>query len=425
VSAIGYRSGALHMESASLESIAKKYGTPVYCYSTKQIVDNFHAWQAALRKIMPDDKFTICYACKANSNQAVIKLIGRLGAGADVVSGGELHRAFKAGIPAKKMVFSGVGKNESELTRAIRNGLMLINVESESELNLIAAIARKEERQVNIAFRINPNVDAKTHAKITTGLRDNKFGIDIGEAPALYDKAKAMPGILPNGIAVHIGSQLTDLAPFQEAFHAVAGLAAALRARGHAIATVDLGGGMGITYKDEAPADLDQYAALVRDIILPLDVHVVVEPGRSVVGNAGLLLTRVLHEKRGPRKKFLIVDAAMNDLLRPSLYGAHHPVIPCAEPKKGRAAAKCDIVGPVCETADTFLTDAEIPDDIAVGDLLAILVGGAYGAVMASNYNTRPLVPEVLVSDERFDLIRKVQTIDDIVNNDLIPAWLA
>ncbi|MBI3441615.1 MAG: diaminopimelate decarboxylase [Proteobacteria bacterium] len=424
MSSIEYKSGKLHMEDVALETIAAKCGTPVYCYSTQQIADNFHAWQSALGKVMSADQFTICYACKANSNLAVIKMLGRLGAGADVVSGGEMYRAFKGGVPASKIVFSGVGKNEEEITKAVKNGLMLINVESESELNLIAKIAQREDKKASIALRINPDIDAKTHAKITTGRRENKFGIDIGGAADLYDKAKGMPGIVPKGVAVHIGSQLTDLAPYQEAFECVAKLVRTLRKRGHAITTVDLGGGVGITYKDEVPLDLERYADLVRDIILPLDVHVVVEPGRSMVGNAGVLLTRVLHEKGGQKKKTLIIDAGMNDLMRPALYDAYHPIIPCNAPEAKHKKILCDVVGPVCETADTFLTDVEMPAQIAVGSLLSIMVSGAYGAVMSSNYNTRPLVPEVLVSADQFDLIRNPQRVEDIVNRDIIPAWL-
>jgi diaminopimelate decarboxylase len=423
MSSIGYKSGKLHIENVALEKIAEKYGTPVYCYSAGQITDNFHAWQKALRKVMPEDRFTVCYACKANSNLSVMKLLGKLGAGADVVSGGELYRALKAGIPAKKIVFSGVGKSEADLTAAISSGLKLINVESTSELELIAKIAQTENKQVPVSLRINPNVDAKTHAKITTGLRENKFGIDIEDAPALYRKAKTMAGITPSGVAIHIGSQLTDLAPFEEAFRHIAELVVRLRNEGHDITTLDLGGGLGITYKNEVPPDLDRYAALIRDIILPLNIHVVLEPGRSIVGDAGLLLTRVLHKKEGHAKKFLIVDAAMNDLMRPALYDAYHAIIPCREIHS--AAARFDVVGPVCETADTFQTDTELPATLAAGDLLAIMTAGAYGAVMASTYNTRPLVPEVLVNDGQFDLIRKAQSVEEIVGSDIIPRWLA
>ncbi|MFH1158105.1 MAG: diaminopimelate decarboxylase [Pseudomonadota bacterium] len=430
MSFIGYKDGKLYMENVAMENVAQTCGTPVYCYSTEQLVDNFHSWQKAMRSVMPDDKFTICYSCKANSNQAVIKVLGKLGAGADIVSVGEIYRAFKAGIPAKKIVFSGVGKTEVELIRAIKNSILQINVESESELNLISKIALKEGPKVNIAFRINPNVDAKTHPKMTTGLRENKFGINIETAPDLYRKARAMPGILATGVAIHIGSQMTGLAPFEESFKCVAVLVQRLRKLGHTITTVDLGGGLGITYKDETPPDLTRYAALIRDIILPLDVHVIVEPGRSISGNAGVLLTRVLHVKNGREKNFLIVDAAMNDLMRPALYGACHPIIPCKEPAenltKTLTSAKTlyDVVGPVCETADTFLTDAEF-QDVSSGDLLAIMVAGAYGAVMSSNYNSRPLVAEVLVSDKQYDVIRKAQNIEDVAKLDILPDWLA
>jgi diaminopimelate decarboxylase len=377
-----------------------------------------------MRGITADDKFTICYACKANSNQAVLKVLGRLGAGMDVVSGGEMYRAFKAGIRAGKIVFSGVGKDKDEITKAVKNGILQINVESVPELKIISEIAIRENKPTSVAFRVNPDVNAKTHAKITTGMRENKFGIDIKDAPALYLKAKDMPGILPCGVAVHIGSQLTELAPFEEAFKRVAALVTELRRQGNIITTVDVGGGLGITYKDEAPPDIGQYAALIRDIILPLDVHVILEPGRFIVGNAGVLLTRVLHVKEGHDRKFLIVDAAMNDLMRPSLYDAYHPILPCNEPAADAAKTPHDIVGPVCETGDTFLTDEPFPKTEA-GDLLSIMASGAYGAVMSSNYNTRPLIPEVLVSDDQFDLIRKAQKIEDVVNNDVIPDWLA
>ena len=430
MSFIGYKDNMLHMENVALKTIAKACGTPAYCYSTEQLVDNFNTWQKAMRGIMPNDKFTICYSCKANSNQAVIKILSKLGAGADIVSVGEIYRAFKAGIPSKKIVFSGVGKTEVELIRAIKNSILQINVESESELSLISKIALKEGPKVNIAFRINPNIDAKTHAKMTTGLRENKFGINVESAPDIYRKAKAMPGVLATGIAIHIGSQMTDLAPFEEAFKCIADLVLKLRKLGHTINTVDLGGGLGVTYNNETPPDLTRYAALIRDIILPLNVHVIVEPGRSIAGNAGILLTRVLHIKNGHEKNFMIVDAAMNDLMRPALYNACHPIITCNEPAKNltktltSAKTLYDVVGPVCETSDTFLNDAEF-QDVSSGDLLAIMVAGAYGSVMSSNYNSRPLVAEVLVSDKQYDVIRKAQNIEDVAKLDILPDWLA
>jgi len=424
MSFIGYKNGKLMMENVALEQVAEKHGTPVYCYSAEQLADNFHAYQKAMRAIATDDKFTICYACKANSNQAVIRFLGRLGAGADVVSNGEMYRAFRAGMSAKKMVFSGVGKTEEELARAIKNDLLQINVESEPELNLIASIAVKEKKKARIAIRVNPDVDAKTHAKITTGLSENKFGIDIASAPALYLKANNMEGIAASGVAVHIGSQLTDLAPFEEAFKRVAQLVTDLRAQGNEITTVDLGGGIGIQYKDETTIDLEKYAALIRDIILPLNVHVILEPGRSIVGNAGVLLTKVQYIKEGQNKKFLIVNAGMNDMMRPSMYDAYHAILPCNEaPAKG-TTTKYDVVGPVCESSCIFLSDAEFPQ-LQPGALLSIMASGAYGSSMSSNYNSRPLIPEVLISDDQIDLIRKPQKIEDVVNTDIIPDWLA
>lgn len=412
------------MENVALEQVAAKYGTPVYCYSTEQLADNFHTYQKAMSAIAPEDKFTICYACKANSNQAVIRLLGKLGAGADVVSLGELYRALRAEIAAKKIVFSGVGKTDEEITRAVKSELLQINVESEPELNLIAKIAVQEKKKATIAIRVNPDVDAKTHAKITTGLSENKFGIDIAAAPALYRKTLQMPGIAATGVAFHIGSQLTDIAPFEEVFKRIAKLVTDLRQQGNTITHVDLGGGIGIRYKDETTIDLEKYAALIRDIILPLDVHVILEPGRSIVGNAGVLLTKVQYVKEGRAKKFLIVNAGMNDQMRPSLYEAYHAILPCNEaPAKG-LKTKYDIVGPVCESSDVFLTDEEFPR-LEAGALLSIMTSGAYGASMSSTYNTRPLVAEVLVSDDQFDLIRKPQRVEDIVNNDIVPDWLA
>jgi len=422
---IDYKSGRLCMEKVNLQDVAAKYGTPVYCYSTQIIADNLHGWHNAMKSALPEGNFTVCYAVKANSNQAVLRLLGKLGAGADVVSIGEMYRAFRAGITPKRIVFSGVGKTVVELKRGIKNGLLLINIESESELDLVSQVATEAGKVADIAFRINPDVDAKTHAKITTGLKDNKFGIDIKKALALYARAASMPGINATGVAVHIGSQLTDLGPFEEAFRCVADLVKQLRAEGHTITKVDLGGGLGITYRDETPPDLSRYAALVKDIIAPLNAHVVVEPGRSVIGNAGVLLTRIVHEKQGEYKKFLIVDAGMNDLMRPALYDACHKIIPCNEPPADGKKEPVDIVGPVCETTDTFLIDEEMPVAVKTGDVLAILSAGAYGASMSSTYNTRPLAPEALVSDTQFDLIRKIQRMEDIADLDIIPDWLA
>lgn len=418
---IGYKKNALFMEGVALEKIVAAYGTPVYCYSATQIESNYNAYRRALARVMPEEQFTICYACKANSNLAVLRLLQKLGAGADIVSGGELYRARKAGIPAAKTVFSGVGKTDDEIEAAVKAGLFQVNVESAHELETISRIARKHRKTVRVALRVNPNVDAKTHAKITTGKKENKFGVDIRHAPALFDRARRLPNLEPVGVAMHIGSQLTSLAPFGRAYMRIAELVRLLRRQGHEISRVDLGGGIGITYKDEMPPDLSLYALLIRDIILPLDVHVVIEPGRSIVGNAGVLLSRTVQVKEGRDKKFLIIDAAMNDLLRPSLYGAYHEIVPL---RKTAGKAIYDVVGPVCETGDTFLKDERLPN-LKAGDLVSIMTSGAYGAVMSSNYNTRPLAPEVLVKGNRFALVRAVQSVADLVRNDRIPDWVA
>lgn len=415
-----YTRNTLQMEGVALEKIAEKYGTPVYCYSAEQITHNFNAYRDAFARVTDLKNVTICYACKANSNVAVMHLLGKLGAGADIVSGGELARALAAKIPAKKIVFSGVGKSAAELETAIKKGIFQINVESEKELVLIDKISAKLKKVTGIAIRVNPNVDAKTHAKITTGKKENKFGIDIDKAPALYKKALKMKNIAACGVAVHIGSQLTTIAPFERAYQRVAALVKTLRKQGNTITRVDLGGGLGITYKDETPPDLTFYALMVRDVILPLNVHIILEPGRSIVGNAGVLLSRVRHVKEGRDKKFLILDAAMNDLMRPALYDAYHAVLPL---KKKAGRVTYDVVGPVCETGDTFLTGEKLPP-MKAGDLAAIMSSGAYGAVMSSTYNTRPLAPEVLVHDKKFTLIRRVQTVQDIIAQDIVPDWM-
>jgi diaminopimelate decarboxylase len=417
---IGYKKGRLFIEGVELAKLAEEFGTPLYCYSSQQIADNFNAYKNAFTRAFPKGGFTICYACKANSNQAVLRHLRNLGAGADIVSGGEMARVLKAGIPSSKIVFSGVGKSEAELAEAVKRGLFQINVESRHELAIISRYAQKYKKTVNVAIRVNPNVDAKTHAKITTGKKENKFGIDIALAPALYAEAKRLKGVEACGVAVHIGSQLTDISPFRKAYTRVAALVNTLRKQGHNITRVDLGGGIGITYKDETPVNMDAYAGMVAEVIGPLKVHVVLEPGRSIVGNAGLLLSRVVSVKHGTAKKFLIVDAAMNDLLRPSLYGAYHAVLAC---KEARATATYDVVGPVCETGDTFLTNEKLPA-LKDGDLVAIMTSGAYGAAMSSNYNTRPLAAEAIVQGKKAGLARKIQSVDDIIRNDRVPEWL-
>lgn len=415
-----YKNGRLHMEGVALEKIAEKFGTPLYCYSAAQLERNLQGYLKAMKSVMPEKNFTVCYASKANSNVAVLKLLRRLGAGADIVSGGELARARAAGVPPSKIVFSGVGKAEEELNEAIRLGILQINVESETELLQISRIAVKLKKKARVALRVNPDVDAETHEKISTGRAEDKFGIDIKAAPALYRKAKALPGIDASGVSVHIGSQLTSLVPFKRAYKRVADLVKTLRRQGHTITRVDLGGGLGITYKNETPPDLGLYAILIRDIIGPLGVHVILEPGRSIVGDAGVLLSRVRQVKKGQDRKFLILDAAMNDLIRPALYEAYHAILPL-HPRRKKATY--DVVGPVCETGDTFLTDEKLPE-MAAGDLVAIMTAGAYGASMSSTYNTRPLAAEVLVRGKKFSLIRKIQTVEDLIRADIVPGWV-
>jgi diaminopimelate decarboxylase len=417
-----YKKNELHIEGVPLSAVAAKFGTPAYVYSATALRENFMAYRTALRNVTNEKNFTVCYAVKSNSNQSVLRLLGNLGAGADVVSGGELHRALQAAIPAGKIVYSGVGKSEAELAEAVRRNLLQINVESEGELELISKIAVKQGITVRVALRVNPDVDAKTHKKITTGKKENKFGIDLDLAPKAYARAKALPGIDPSGVAVHIGSQLLSLAPYKKAYKRVAELVKTLRKKGIDIRTVDLGGGIGIPYRDgEKRPDLDSYAEIIHDIILPLGVHVVIEPGRSISGDAGVLLTRVLNVKKTPHKTFVILDAAMNDLLRPALYDAHHAVLPVARTSERKIL--CDIVGPVCETGDTFHLDTRL-QPMKAGDLCAIMTAGAYGAVMSSTYNTRPLAPEVLVRGENMSLVRKVQTVEDIISADLVPGWV-
>lgn len=417
---IAYKNSRLHMEAVALSAVAEKFGTPLYCYSAGRIVENYSAYQAALAGVTKN--FTICYAAKANSNQAVLSLLRKHGAGADIVSGGELYRALHAKIPPSKIVYSGVGKSDAELEYALKNGIFQINVESEPELHSLSRIATRMKKTARVSIRVNPDVDAKTHAKITTGKKENKFGIDIVDAPALYASAKKLPGIDACGVAVHIGSQLTSLTPYRAAYKRVAALVLTLRRQGHRISRVDLGGGIGITYKDETPPDLRAYAGIIRDVIVPLGVHIVLEPGRSIVGDAGVLLSRVVSVKEGNAKKFLILDAAMNDLMRPALYDAYHAIVPLKQAKKKDTVY--DVVGPVCETGDTFLTGEMLPE-LKAGDLVAIMTAGAYGAAMSSNYNTRPLAAEAIVQGNKFGLARKAQKIEDIVKNDTVPGWLA
>ncbi|HET8726566.1 MAG TPA: diaminopimelate decarboxylase [Alphaproteobacteria bacterium] len=420
MTAFTYRNGVLHAEGVPLPDIAAAAGTPVYCYSTAALTANYRAFEQALDGI----GVGIAYALKANSNQAVIRTLGRLGAGADVVSEGELRRALAAGVPPDRIVFSGVGKTADEMAAAIRAGIHQINVESLVELERLSGVAAALGRTIPVALRVNPDVDARTHAKITTGRKGNKFGIDIDEAPSAFRRAAELPGIEPVGVALHIGSQLTDLAPYRNAYRRVSELVRALRADGMALARIDLGGGMGIRYRDERPLDLAAFADMVREIVAPLGCAMMIEPGRSLVGNAGALVTRVVYVKEDGDRRFLIVDAAMNDLIRPALYDAWHDILPVREPPADAETGPYDVVGPVCETGDTFTRDRLLPP-LADGDLVAFADAGAYGAVMASTYNSRPLVPEVLVDGDRFAIVRKRPTFEEMIAGEAMPPWLA
>ncbi|MEQ8966298.1 MAG: diaminopimelate decarboxylase [Azospirillaceae bacterium] len=414
-----YRDGVLHAEDIALSAIADAVGTPVYVYSTAALTANYRAFAGALEGL----DARVCYAMKANSNAAVLAVLAGQGAGADVVSAGEMARARLAGIPAEGIVFSGVGKTREELAAAVAEGVHQINVESLSELDMLSAVAVEAGRAVPIAIRINPDVDARTHAKITTGRKENKFGIDIDDAPAAFARARDLPGLDPVGVAVHIGSQLTELAPFREAYARVADFVRALRADGFAIDRLDLGGGIGIVYRDETPPAMDAYAAMVRETVGDLGCRLTFEPGRVLVGNAGVLLARVIHLKQGHTRRFLILDAAMNDLLRPALYEAWHAIRPVAEPPPDAEEVPCDVVGPVCETGDTFAVQRPLPP-IGAGDLVAFSGAGAYGAVMSSSYNSRPPAPEVLVDGNRFAVVRKRPTLMEMVASESVPDWL-
>ncbi|HEY0833837.1 MAG TPA: diaminopimelate decarboxylase [Azospirillum sp.] len=417
--AFAYRNGILHAEGVALPAIAEQVGTPFYCYSTEALVANYRAYAGAFE----GQDAGVCFALKSNSNLAVVRTLAALGSGADVVSEGEFRRALAAGIPAGRIVFSGVGKTRQEMRTALEAGIYQINVESIPELEALSEVAASMGVEAPIAIRVNPDVDAKTHAKISTGKKENKFGIDWDHAREVYGKAARLPGIKPVAIAVHIGSQLTDLAPFRAAFERVVELLHALRADGIDIQRLDLGGGIGIRYRDETPPDLHDYAAMVRAITGNLGCHVTLEPGRALVGNAGILVSRVIYVKKGLHRRFLIVDAAMNDLIRPSLYDAYHAILPVAEPAPSAKATPIDVVGPVCESGDTFALQRPLPP-LASDDLIAFCSAGAYGAVMASTYNTRPLAPEVLVNGTDFAVIRPRPTIEEMLAAERMPKWL-
>ncbi len=410
----------LHAESVPVPTIAKDVGTPFYCYSTATLTRHYRVFDEAFSGL----DHAIFYSLKANSNQAVIATLGKLGAGADVVSEGELRRALAAGIPAERIVFSGVGKTARELAFGLDAGIHCFNVESEGELKRLSELAASRNMRACVSIRINPDVDAKTHEKIATGRKETKFGVPFGRARAVYAEAASLPGIQVAGIDTHIGSQLTDLDPFDNAFRLISELVVELRADGHRIEHVDLGGGLGIPYRDDeaAPPLPIAYAETVKKHMNKIGCRVLFEPGRLIVGNAGILVTEVLYVKEGGDRTFVVVDAAMNDLVRPTLYDAHHRIGPVVE--ADAETIVCDVVGPVCETGDFFARGRALPRP-KEGDLLAIYSAGAYGAVQSGTYNSRLLVPEVLVNDDRFAVVRPRQTYEELLGLDRLPDWLA
>ncbi|AXI47785.1 diaminopimelate decarboxylase [Sulfitobacter sp. SK012] len=416
-----YKNGALFAEDVAISEIAAAVGTPFYVYSTATLLRHFQAFDDALDGM----EHLVCYAMKANSNQAVLRTLAQAGAGMDVVSGGEYLRAKAAGVPGERIVFSGVGKTAEEITLALEGGIRQFNVESEPEMVVLDAVARKLGVVAPITIRVNPDVDAKTHAKIATGKSENKFGIPIARAREVYQLAASMSGLKIIGIDVHIGSQLTDLAPFEQAYQKVAELCGILRADGHDIMRLDLGGGLGIPYEkgNTAPPSPVEYGAMVQKTLGHLDCEIEIEPGRLIAGNAGLMVSEVIYVKSGEGRDFLILDGAMNDLIRPAMYEAHHDIVAVIEPAVGVDQQPYDIVGPVCESGDTFAKQRMMPP-LAAGDLVAFRSAGAYGAVMASEYNSRPLIPEVLVHGDQFAVIRPRPTFDEMINRDTIPEWL-
>ena len=415
-----YRDGALHIEDVPLARIAAEIGTPVYCYSASQIERQYRRFAAAFA----DRAATVCYAVKANDNLAVIATLARLGAGADVLSEGEFRRARAAGIPGSRIILSGVGKSAAEIEFALAHDVHQINVESLPELAVVSQVAEAMGKVATIAIRANPDVDARTHAKISTGKKENKFGIDLAHIPDAFRRATQLPNLRPVGIAVHIGSQLTELAPFEAAFARVVALASALRGEGFEVSRLDLGGGIGIRYRDETPPGIEAYAAMVKRLTDGLGVSLAFEPGRFLVGNAGALVSRVLYVKEGLARRFVILDAGMNDLLRPALYDAWHEIVPLAAPAAGTGREPADVVGPVCETGDTFTMARSLPP-LAAGDFVALLSAGAYGAVMSSGYNSRLAAPEVLVRGAEFAVIRPRPGYEAVLAQDRLPEWLA
>jgi len=417
-----YVGGVLHAEDVSLERLAAEVGTPFYCYATATLADNYRA----LRQAFAGLDATICYALKANSNQGVVKTLAALGAGMDVVSEGELRRARAAGVAPEHIIFAGVGKTREEMAYALEQGILLFNVESEPELERLSEVATGLKRTAAIALRINPDVDARTHAKIATGRAESKFGVPCTDAARLYALAARLPGITVAGIHMHIGSQITELAPFRNAFRLLRELTLELRAAGHDINHLDLGGGLGVGHApaDRPPPSLSDYAGVISETVGDLGLKIILEPGRRIVADAGVLVARVLYTKRGYDKTFTVVDAAMNDLIRPTLYEAWHEVWPVLEERKARASVRQDVVGPICESGDYLVRERDLPL-LPAGDLVAFMTAGAYGAAMSSTYNSRRLVAEVLVRGGAYALVRPRQSYEELIGQDRMPTWFA
>ncbi len=416
-----YKNDELYAEDVSISTVSNVVGTPFYLYSATAITENF----LNLKKSLGGLENLICYSVKANSNIAILKLLSQLGAGMDVVSVGEYLRAKIAGVPGEKIVFSGVGKRRDEISQVLVGGIKQFNVESEAELKVLNELSISLNKRTSITIRVNPDIDAKTHEKISTGKKDDKFGIPINRAREVYLKASQMLGVKVVGVDVHIGSQLTDLEPFRMAFTKLAELVDDLLKDGHEIKCLDLGGGLGISYQktNDVQPSLQEYGQIIRETVGSLGCEILVEPGRFIVGNAGILVSEIIYKKFGEDREFLIVDSAMNDLIRPSLYAAYHEILPIKKPNNSSSFACYDVVGPVCETGDTFATQRSLME-MESGELLAFMSAGAYGSVMASEYNTRPLIPEVLVKGDNFSIIRARPLIEDIIRRDIVPDWV-
>ncbi len=414
-----YKNGILHAEDVNLKALADEVGTPLYCYSTATLQRHFKVMNEAFA----DTEHLLCYAMKANSNQAVLKTMADLGAGMDVVSEGELRRALAVGVPARKIVFSGVGKTAKEMAFALKEGIACFNVESEPELELLSEVAQRVGQRASVSIRVNPDVDAKTHAKITTGKADNKFGISNLRASEVYARAAALPNIDVSGVDMHIGSQITELAPFEQAFKLMAELVEKLKSEGHNIRHLDLGGGLGVPYRgdNDIPPHPDEYAAMVKRTLGHLGLKYMMEPGRMIVGNAGILVSRVIYVKENEGRHFIIQDAAMNDLIRPTLYDAYHEIIAVDETRNAESE-EADVVGPVCESGDYLAKSRRLPK-LQQGDLLATMTAGAYGAVQSGTYNSRLLVPEILVNGDDFAIVRPRQTYEELLGLDHLASW--